>query len=84
MGVYFETPVRQAVRRWKVMQVLGENGYKFQTEGSKSYIESYFLITKNPMPERVKAIIEFRKQESIESKIKERLGWEKKFWRKQK
>lgn len=84
MGVYFEPPVRQALRKWKVMQVLGENGYKFQREASKSFIESYVLITKNPSPERVKEIIEFRKKEEIEFKIKERLSWEKKFWRKQK
>lgn len=84
MGVYFEPPIRQALKKWKVMRILGENGYKFQREGSKSYIESYVLITKNPSPERVKEIIEFRKKEEIKFKIKERLSWEKKFWRKQK
>lgn len=84
MGIYFEPPRRQALKKWKVIQVLGENGYKFQTEGSKFYIDNYILGSKNPSVESVKEIIKVREKETVEEKIKERLSWEKKFWRKQK
>jgi len=84
MGIYFEPPVRKALKKWKVLRVLGENGYKFQTEASRFYIEEYILIEKNPSPEWVRKVIKFRKRERVEFEIKQRLRWEKKFWRKQK
>src|SRR5262249_26064437 len=38
-----EPPRRQASKAWAIMRLLAENGYTFQTEGSKAYIEHFIL-----------------------------------------
>src|SRR5262249_45931802 len=43
MGIYFEAPRKQARKAWAILRLLAENGYIFQTEGSKSYIEHFIL-----------------------------------------
>ena len=73
MGIYFEPPRKQATKQWKVMQLLAENGYKFQTEGSKAYIDSVILKTKNPRIKQVKEIIETHKQERIKDRQEQRI-----------
>lgn len=78
MGAYFEPPRKLNKRRWKAMKVLAENGYKFQSEGSKVYIETFILGSKNPSVEKVKETIEIEKQNKIENQIKQKeLYWEK-------
>ena len=68
MGIYFEPPRRQAKKAWAVMQLLAENGYKFQTEGNKAFIEWEILASKRPRIEDVKQRIEQDKRESKERK----------------
>jgi hypothetical protein len=48
MGAYFEPPRKQNKKRWEVMKILADYGYKFRSEGSKVYIENYILCAKNP------------------------------------
>lgn len=55
MGAYFEPPRKLSKKRWEVMKVLADHGYKFRSEGSKSYIEAFILQVKNP---RVADVIE--------------------------
>ena len=55
MGAYFEPPRKLSVKRWTVMKVLADYGYKFQSEGSKAHIKAFILQTKNP---RVADVIE--------------------------
>lgn len=55
MGAYFEPPRKLSAKRWAVMKVLADYGYKFQSEGSKAYIKTFILQAKNP---RVADVIE--------------------------
>lgn len=59
MGAYFEPPRKLSVKRWAVMKVLADYGYKFQSKGSKAYIKAFILQTKNPrvadVMERIKS-----------------------------
>lgn len=55
MGAYFEPPRKLSKKRWEVMKVLADYGYKFRSEGSKSYIKSFILQVKNP---RIADVIE--------------------------
>ena len=55
MGAYFEPPRRLNKKRWEVMKVLADYGYKFNTKDSKIYIQNRILQAKNP---RVVDIIE--------------------------
>ncbi|KJH71198.1 hypothetical protein UH38_14430 [Aliterella atlantica CENA595] len=48
MGIYFEPPPRRATKQWQIMQLLAENGYRFYTEGGKTYIKAFVLQTKRP------------------------------------
>lgn len=78
MGIYFEPPKRQAKKRWEIMKFLADNGYKFQSEGVKKYIESFIFQTKNPRFNDVKERVEFEKINKEKSRIKQReLVWEK-------
>jgi hypothetical protein len=55
MGAYFEPPRRLSEKRWKVVKVLADYGYKFNSEDSKYYIQNRILQAKNP---RVADVIE--------------------------
>src|SRR5262245_35360797 len=48
MGIYFEPPRRRAMKAWEIMQLLAASGYRFQTEGSKAFIDTFILATKRP------------------------------------
>ncbi len=48
MGAYFEPPRRLSKKRWEVMKVLADYGYKFNTKDSKIYIQNHILQAKNP------------------------------------
>ena len=48
MGAYFEPPRKLNKKRWAVMKILADYGYKFQSEESKFYIKSHILQAKNP------------------------------------
>ncbi len=55
MGAYFEPPRRLSEKRWKVVKVLADSGYKFNTKDSRIYIQNRILQAKNP---RIADVIE--------------------------
>ena len=55
------------------MELLSRSGYRFATEGSKAFIDSFILTTKRPTLEGVRRRIELQKQQDEESKIKLRV-----------
>ncbi len=55
MGAYFEPPRRLSEKRWAVMKVLADYGYRFNTKDSKIYIQNQILQAKNP---RLAGVIE--------------------------
>lgn len=62
MGAYFEPPRRLNEKRWKVMKVLADYGYKFNDRDSKIYIQNRILQIKNPRAADVIERIELEKQ----------------------
>ena len=48
MGAFFEPPRKANKKRWEVMKILAENGYRFNTKDSKIYIQNRLLQAKNP------------------------------------
>ena len=48
MGAYFEPPRRLNKKRWEVMKVLAEHGFRFNTKDSQIYIQNRILQVKNP------------------------------------
>ena len=62
MGAYFEPPRKLSKKRWEVMKVLADYGYKFQSEDSKYYIQNRILQAKNPRAADVIERIELEKQ----------------------
>ncbi len=66
MGAYFEPPRRLNVKRWAVMKVLADYGYRFNTKNSKIYIQNRILQAKNP---RVADVIERMKLEKVRKSL---------------
>ncbi len=71
MGAYFEPPRRLSEKRWAVMKVLADYGYRFNTKDSKIYIQNRILQAKNPRLVDVIERIELEKQKRIFEKWKE-------------
>lgn len=46
MGAYFEPPRRLSKKRWEVIKVLADYGYKFNSECAKAYIKTFILRQK--------------------------------------
>ena len=65
MGKYFAAPRRLSKKRWEVMKILADNGYKFHSEGSKAYIQSFILQARNPRIADVLERIESEKQRKL-------------------
>lgn len=62
MGAYFEPPRRLSEKRWEVMKVLADYGYRFNTKDSRIYIQNRILQVKNPRVADVIERIESKKQ----------------------
>jgi hypothetical protein len=73
MGVYFEPPPSRAKKCWAIMELLSRSGYKFQTEGSKAFIDSFVLTTRRPTLEGVRRQIENLEKEDAETRTRMRL-----------
>lgn len=58
MGPYFEPPRKAAVKRWRVMRVLSDEGFRFNTREAKDLIERRILMIRNPRREDVLERIE--------------------------
>ena len=63
MGAYFEPPRKLNKKRWDVMKVLADSGFRFNTKDSKTYIQNRILQAKNP---RVADVIERIEEERRE------------------
>jgi hypothetical protein len=69
MGAYFEPPRMANKKRWNVMKILADYGYKFRSEGMKVWIQSQILQTKNPRAVDVIERIEAEKISNQKSDI---------------
>ena len=67
MGAYFEPPRKLNKKRWAVMKVLADYGYRFNSEGSKVWIQNRILQAKNPRVADVIERIELEKKGQKES-----------------
>jgi hypothetical protein len=65
MGKYFAAPKRLNKKRWEVMKVLADNGYKFQSPETNAYIQNFILQAKNPRIVDVIERIELEKQRKL-------------------
>lgn len=65
MGAFFEPPRRLNKKRWEVMKILADNGYRFNTKDSKIYIQSRILQAKNPRAADVIERIELEKERKM-------------------
>ena len=67
MGPYFEPPRKVAIKRWRVMKVLSDNEFRFNTTDAKAFIVSRILVVRNPRLADVVERIEYerRKDESL-------------------
>ena len=61
MGAFFEPPRKLNVKRWAVMKVLANAGYRFNTKDSQIYIQTRILQAKNPRVADVVERIELEK-----------------------
>lgn len=48
MGAFFEPPRKLNAKRWALMKVLADAGYRFNTKDSRIYIQNRILQAKNP------------------------------------
>ena len=62
MGAFFEPPRKLNEKRWAVMKVLADYGYRFNTRDSKIYIQNRILQAKNPRIAELIERIELEKQ----------------------
>jgi hypothetical protein len=62
MGAFFEPPRKLNVKRWQVMKILAEYGYRFNDKDSKIYIQNRILQAKNPRAADVIERIELEKR----------------------
>ena len=62
MGAYYEPPRRANKKRWEVMKLLADSGFRFNTKDSKIYIQSRILQAKNPRLADVLERIESEKE----------------------
>ncbi|MBA2621930.1 MAG: hypothetical protein H0U87_12080 [Acidobacteria bacterium] len=65
MGAFFEPPRKLNVKRWNVMKVLAENGYRFNTKESFIFVQNRILQAKNPRVADVIERIELEKQRQL-------------------
>jgi len=65
MGAYFEPPRKLNRKRWAVMKVLADYGFKFNTKDSFIYIQNRILQAKNPRVADVIERVELEKQRKL-------------------
>lgn len=77
LGIYFQPPRRQAKKAWAIIELLAKNGYRFQTEGSTVYINTFILAGNKSRYEDVRQRIEFEKQSQTDNQIKAKIDFYK-------
>ena len=66
MGIYFEPPPSRAKKAWEIMELLSRSGYRFPTEGSKAFLDSFILMSKRPTLRSVRQRIEVVRKQNEE------------------
>lgn len=66
MGAFFEPPRKLSVKRWEIMKILADAGYKFNSKDAQRYIQSRILQVKNPRTADVIERIEAEKRKKKE------------------
>jgi hypothetical protein len=61
MGAFFEPPRKLNKKRWEIMKILADAGYKFNTKDAQIYIQNRILQAKNPRAADVLERIEAEK-----------------------
>jgi hypothetical protein len=54
MGIYFEPPRRNAIKRWESLRLMADSGFRFQSEGAKAFAQAFILESRSPNLNRVK------------------------------
>ena len=67
MGAFFEPPRKLNKKRWEIMKILADHGYRFNTKDAKIYIQSRILQAKNPRAADVVERIEAEKSRNTTS-----------------
>lgn len=62
MGAFFEPPRKLNKKRWTVMKILADYGYRFNSKEAQIYIQNRILQAKNPRAADVIEKIELEKQ----------------------
>ncbi len=62
MGAFFEPPRKLNKKRWAMMKILADCGYRFNTKDSQIYIQNRILQAKNPRVVDVVERIELERQ----------------------
>lgn len=62
MGAFFEPPRKLSIKRWAIMKILADYGYRFNTKDTQIYIQNRILQAKNPRAADVIERIELEKQ----------------------
>ena len=65
MGAFFEPPRKLNKKRWAVMKILADHGYRFNTKDSRIYIQNRILQVKNPRQADVIERIEEERQRRL-------------------
>jgi hypothetical protein len=73
VGVYFEPPGQRAKKAWQIMELLWMNGYKFQSEGSKAYVDAFILRGARNRVDEIRRRIELEREARERSRISERV-----------
>lgn len=69
MGVFFEPPRRLNKKRWEVMKIFADGGYRINSKDARNYIQSRILQAKNP---RAVDVIERIEEERLKKLNQER------------
>ena len=72
MGAFFEPPRKLSVKRWKIVKVLADYGYRFNTKETFVYIQNRILQSKNPRVADVIERIESEKRDREKGGIQQR------------
>jgi len=65
MGPFFEPPRKLNKKRWEIMKILADRGYRFNTPDSKIFIQDRILQVKNPRAADVIERIELERQRNL-------------------
>jgi len=77
MGVYFEPPGKRAKKAWQIMELLWMNGYRFQSEGNKAFLDAFVLRGARNRVDDIRRRIELESEARERSRISEMVRWSK-------